>query len=73
MGVCVSDYLRDYVDSLDGEPCAKLYDMTMDVVEKELIIFALKHCDGSLTATAKILGMSRTTLNKKMTMRGLRR
>ncbi len=40
-------------------------------VEKELIIQVLKQTEQNQSQTAKILGMSRTTLRKKMTECGL--
>lgn len=41
-------------------------DMTVQEAEKQLIIRALKECDGNRTAAAKKIGMSRRTLHRKL-------
>jgi two-component system, NtrC family, response regulator AtoC len=41
-------------------------DMTVAEAEKQLIIRALKDCDGNRTAAAKKIGMSRRTLHRKL-------
>ena len=41
-------------------------DLTVKEAEKQLIIRALQECDGSRTAAAKKLGMSRRTLHRKL-------
>ncbi len=41
-------------------------DLTVREAEKQLIIRALKECDGNRTAAAKKLGMSRRTLHRKL-------
>ena len=49
-------------------PVAKLPDSALNVqaVEKELLVRALKECDGNRTAAAKKLGVSRRTLHRKL-------
>lgn len=41
-------------------------DMTVSEAEKQLIVRALKECDGNRTAAAKKIGMSRRTLHRKL-------
>ena len=41
-------------------------DLSVKEAEKELIIRALKECNGSRTEAAKKLGMSRRTLHRKL-------
>jgi DNA-binding NtrC family response regulator len=41
-------------------------DLTVKEAEKQLIILALKECDGNRTAAAKKLGMSRRSLHRKL-------
>ena len=72
LSASLADSLQDYVDELDGEPCAKLYGTTLAVVEKGLIEFTMRHCKGNLTLSAKMLGISRTTLNRKLAAYQLR-
>jgi DNA-binding NtrC family response regulator len=40
--------------------------LTVKGAEKQLIIRALKECDGNRTVAAKKLGMSRRTLHRKL-------
>ena len=63
---CLADALGDYVRQLNGQPCANLHDMAMTVCEKEVVQFALLHHQYNISAAAKMLGISRTTLNKKI-------
>lgn len=41
-------------------------DMTVSEAEKQLIVRALKECEGNRTAAAKKIGMSRRTLHRKL-------
>ncbi|MGZ4963798.1 MAG: sigma-54-dependent transcriptional regulator [Limisphaerales bacterium] len=43
-----------------------LSDMTVSEAEKQLIVRALKECNGNRTAAAKKIGMSRRTLHRKL-------
>ena len=73
LSIGVADSLREYVEALGDAPCRGLYKTTIDVVEREMLAFALQHCAGNSCETAKMLGISRTTLNKKMRAHGLKR
>ncbi len=54
-------------DTLDG----KLHGAALGLIEREVIRAALQYCDGNMTAAAKRLGISRTTLRKKMHDHGI--
>ncbi len=64
----LSEYFRD----LDGEaPCADLYDMVVECVEKPLLEIVLERVKGNQTRAAEMLGINRNTLRKKMQRHGL--
>ncbi len=54
--------------ALDGQ----LYDAATAMIEREIIRVALERCDGQLAPAARLLGMSRTTLRKKIASHGIR-
>lgn len=58
--------LQDYFLKLDGQPPSNLYDMVLAQVEHPLIEMVLQHTGNNQSKTAKILGISRGTLRKKM-------
>jgi len=69
---CVRSALKYYLKSLDGHEVNDLHEMVMGEVELPLIETILDYTQGNQTQTARILGMSRSTLRKKMVHHGLR-
>lgn len=69
----MSESLQEYLDDLSGEPCNNLYKMTVHVVEEQLFRFVLAHHKGVVSAAAQTLGISRTTLIRKLRHYGIRR
>ena len=64
--------LTEYFRDLDGEaPCAGLYDMVVECVEKPLLEIVLERVKGNQTVASKMLGINRNTLRKKMQRHGL--
>ena len=64
--------LKEYFHDLDGEePCAALYDMVMDCVEKPLLEMVLEQVGGNQTRASEMLGINRNTLRKKMLQHGI--
>jgi Fis family transcriptional regulator, factor for inversion stimulation protein len=55
-----------YFSQLNGHKAASLHELFISEVEKPLIIATLRHTGQNQTQTAKILGLSRSTLRKKM-------
>ena len=55
-----------YLDQLHGHDVFDLHEMVMTEVEKPLLQAALEHAGHNQTKAAKILGLSRSTLRKKM-------
>jgi Fis family transcriptional regulator, factor for inversion stimulation protein len=60
-----------YLEQLHGHDAVDLYDIVIAEVEKPLLLAALSHSGHNQTKAAKILGLSRSTLRKKMDLYGL--
>lgn len=58
--------LKNYFSQLDGQPPANLYDLVLAEVEKPLLEMVLQLTAHNQSKTAKLLGLSRGTLRKKM-------
>ena len=71
----LSDHVRqsveDYFVHLNGHDSSNLYQLVLNEVEKPLLETALKHSDFNQSKAAKILGMSRSTLRKKLEQYGI--
>jgi len=60
-----------YFSQLNGHDVVGLHAMVMSEVEKPLLETALKHSGHNQTKAAKALGLSRSTLRKKLEQYGL--
>jgi Fis family transcriptional regulator len=64
------DYVRTAVDNyfsqLNGHTTSGLYQMVIAEVEKPLLEAVLRQAESNQTRAAKILGISRSTLRKKL-------
>jgi len=69
---CVRSALRDYLRSLDGHEVNDLHQMVLSEVERPVIETVLDHTRGNQTLAARLLGLSRSTLRKKMAHYGVR-
>jgi len=58
--------LENYFVHLNGHDSSGLYQLVLNEVEKPLLEIALKHADYNQSKAAKILGISRSTLRKKI-------
>jgi Fis family transcriptional regulator len=67
----VRDCIEDYFAHLNGHDSTDLYQLVLNEVEKPLLEIALKHSDFNQTRAAKILGLSRSTLRKKLEQHGI--
>jgi len=71
----LSDHVRhcveDYFAHLKGHDSSGLYQLVLTEVEKPLLETALKHSDFNQSKAAKILGLSRSTLRKKLEHYGI--
>lgn len=60
------DALDLYFAQLGNQKPHALYDMVVHAVERPLILFALDRCEGNITKTSALLGLTRNTLRKKI-------
>ncbi|HIE54375.1 MAG TPA: Fis family transcriptional regulator [Chromatiaceae bacterium] len=58
--------VEQYFTELDGQMVMGLYAMVIAEVEKPLLETVLAHTGGNQSKAAKMLGMSRSTLRKKI-------
>lgn len=64
----VRDALERYFDQLGGTPAADLHQLVIRQVEKPLFESVLRHAGGNQSRAATMLGISRSTLRKKLAM-----
>jgi Fis family transcriptional regulator, factor for inversion stimulation protein len=73
--VCLSVHVKQalalYFAQLKGHDTTDLYDLVMREVEKPLLETVLVECGYNQTKAAKMLGLSRSTLRKKLELYGL--
>jgi Fis family transcriptional regulator len=62
----IETLLDKYFKDLDGENPNDVYDMVLHSVEKPLLIYIMNYAQGNQTRAAKILGINRNTLRKKL-------
>ncbi|MCQ8117692.1 MULTISPECIES: helix-turn-helix domain-containing protein [Methylomonas] len=71
----LSDHVRhcveDYFAHLNGHDSSGLYHLVLAEVERPLLETTLKHCDYNQSKAAIILGLSRSTLRKKLEHYGI--
>jgi Fis family transcriptional regulator, factor for inversion stimulation protein len=69
--VHVKQTVSRYLEQLNGHEIVGLHAMVMGEVEKPLLQAALEHSGYNQSKAAKALGLSRSTLRKKMDLYGL--
>ena len=66
----LSEYVKqtvsNYLEQLDGHEAVDVYDMVMAEVEKPLLEVILEYSRHNQSKAAKALGLSRSTLRKKL-------
>jgi len=72
LSTCVRNALRYYLQHLDGYEVNDLHQMVIGEVERPLIETVLDYTQGNQTQAARLLGVSRSTLRKKMAHYGVR-
>lgn len=68
---CVQAALDHYFAHLDGFGASDLYQMVIHEVEKPLLETVMREAGGNQSRAANMLGMSRSTLRKKLAHHGL--
>lgn len=63
---CVKRSLEAYFQHLGEHRADGLYDMVIGEIEQPLLETVMHHCGGNQTRAAAILGISRSTLRKKL-------
>lgn len=65
---CVRDALEQYFSQLDGRDPVDLYDLVLAEIERPMFACVMEHMGGNQTRAASALGISRSTLRKKLTL-----
>jgi len=68
---CVADALETYLRKMDGHAVSDLYRLVIEEVERPLFETIVRHANGNLTQAARMLGLTRSTLRKRLTDYGL--
>lgn len=63
---CVREALESYFEQLDGHQACNLYQLVMEEMERPLLHTVMEHTGGNQTRAAALLGISRSTLRKKL-------
>ena len=71
LSVHVKETVEHYFVQLDGHHASGLHALVISEVEKPLIEAVLAHCGHNQSKASKILGLSRSTLRKKIDQYGL--
>ncbi|MCG6895595.1 MAG: Fis family transcriptional regulator [Thiocapsa sp.] len=70
---CVQDALGFYLENMAGHQVSNLYELVIEEVERPLFETVLKHTNGNLSLAAKMLGLTRATLRKRLRGYGIAR
>lgn len=70
---CVQDALRFYLENMAGHDVVNLYALVLEEVERPMFETVLDHTNGNLSHAAKILGLTRATLRKRLAAYGIDR
>ncbi len=71
LSVHIKQMIGQYFSQLNGHEAVDLYAMMISEVEKPLLEATLEHTGHNQTKAAKALGLSRSTLRKKLEQYGI--
>ncbi len=63
---CVRDALDSYFRQMGDHGASDLYQLVLNEIEQPLLETVMQHTEGNQTRAARILGISRSTLRKKL-------
>lgn len=67
----VEEVVEGYFDALGNQHASSVYDMVLGEVEPPLLESVLKHTRNNQSKAARMLGLSRGTLRKKLKLYGM--
>ncbi|HJN37833.1 MAG TPA: helix-turn-helix domain-containing protein [Gammaproteobacteria bacterium] len=67
----VCNAVKNYLEDMSGHEPVKLHELIISETEKNLITMVLSYMKNNKSKTAKILGISRVTLDKKLALYGI--
>ena len=62
----IDTLLDQYFNDLDGDEPNAIYEMVINSVEKPLLLYIMNKTEGNQSKAAKMLGLNRNTLRKKL-------
>ncbi|MAT00076.1 MAG: Fis family transcriptional regulator [Rhodobacteraceae bacterium] len=62
----IDTLLDHYFNDLDGDQPSAIYEMVINTVEKPLLLYIMNKTEGNQSKAAKMLGLNRNTLRKKL-------
>jgi Fis family transcriptional regulator len=62
----IDTLLDQYFNDLDGDEPSAIYEMVINTVEKPLLLYIMNKTEGNQSKAAKMLGLNRNTLRKKL-------
>ena len=62
----IDTLLDQYFNDLDGDNPSAIYEMVINTVEKPLLLYIMNKTEGNQSKAAKMLGLNRNTLRKKL-------
>ena len=67
----IDTLLDQYFNDLDGDQPSAIYEMVINTVEKPLLLYIMNKTEGNQSKAAKMLGLNRNTLRKKLKLYNL--
>ncbi|MGQ9832061.1 MAG: helix-turn-helix domain-containing protein [Thermochromatium sp.] len=68
---CVQASVATYLTNMAGYEIEDLYDLVLREVERPLFELVLQHTQGNLSRAARLLGLTRNTLRKRLRIHGI--